>query len=77
MKKGVSEYLAEEKAHRHHRLVNLSQFVTSLDEKDRAILKILTHFSTWAGRYPDPGSGREKNAVEVFDLAEHHQNQSP
>ncbi len=70
MKKGVTEYLAEEKQHRHHRLEELAAFIPELDGKDRAILRALTHFSVWAGRYPDPGSGRERGAQELFELSE-------
>ena len=33
-------------------------------------MKVLTHFVTWAGRYPDPGSGREDKAEEIFTIAE-------
>jgi hypothetical protein len=73
MKTGVTRYIAEERAYRHHHLPELATFVPDLDAKDRAILQALTHFSTWAGRYPDPGSGRRKYAQEVVDLAEQHQ----
>lgn len=44
----------------------------NLTEKDKAILECLTHFIYWAGKYPDPGSGREKAAVSVFDISEKH-----
>ncbi len=27
----------------------------------------------WAGRYPDPGSGREDNTEEIFSLSEKYQ----
>lgn len=73
MQKGIAGYLAEEKSHRHHRLAELAEFVPNLSQKDFAILQALTHFSMWAGRYPDPGSGREKSTQEVFELAEQHQ----
>jgi hypothetical protein len=73
MKKGVPEYIADKKASHHHRLVDLADFVPGLKTKDRAILQALSHFSRWAGRYPDPGPGKEKHAQEVFDLAEKHQ----
>jgi hypothetical protein len=36
-------------------------------------LECLTHFIYWAGKYPDPGSGREKDAVAVFEVSEKHQ----
>lgn len=73
MKKGISVYTSEEKKHRHHRLEELAEFVPGLNAKDKVILQTLTHFVTWAGRYPDPGSGREENAEEIFALSEKHQ----
>lgn len=73
MTKGIGVYTSEEKKHRHHRLEQLAEFVPGLNAKDKAILRTLTHFVTWAGRYPDPGSGRENNAEEIFALSEKHQ----
>jgi hypothetical protein len=73
MKKGIGVYTSEEKKHRHHRLEELAEFVPGLNAKDKVILQTLTHFVTWAGRYPDPGSGREDNAEEIFALSEKHQ----
>lgn len=73
MKKGVASYQAEEKAHRHHSLEKLAGFVAGLSSKDEAILKALSHFVRWAGRYPDPGFGKETHAEEIFALSEHFQ----
>jgi hypothetical protein len=73
LQKGVDEYESEERSHRHHKLVKLSEFIPELSEKEKAILILLTHFLEWAGRYPDPGSGRETNAKSLFDLSEMHQ----
>ena len=73
IKNGVDAYIAEEKAHRHHDLVKLAEFVPNLDTKDQVILKLLTYFLVWAGRYPDPGSGRESQNEEIFTLSEQHQ----
>ena len=70
---GVETYSAEEREHKHHDLVKLSGFIPNLSEKDSAILALLTHFLMWAGRYPDPGSGRESNATLIFELSEKHQ----
>jgi len=70
IKKGIDVYVSEEKKHRHHHLEKLSDFIPDLNTKDKVILKILTHFVTWAGRYPDPGSGREDDAEEIFSLSE-------
>jgi hypothetical protein len=33
-------------------------------------LKVLTHFTYWAGRYPDPGLGKVDKAEEIFSLSE-------
>jgi hypothetical protein len=70
---GVTAYMDEEKSHRHHLLVKLAGFIPGLSDKDKAILQALTHFTLWAGRYPDPGSARVKDAEEIFTLAERHQ----
>jgi hypothetical protein len=67
---GVDEFTKQEKNHFHHRLEELSSFVPNLSEKDLAILKALSHFVVWAGRYPDPGTNRVGNAVDVFDISE-------
>lgn len=72
MKKGIDVYTSEESKHRHHRLETLSEFVPGLNAKDKAILQTLTHFVIWAGRYPDPGSGREDDAENIFTLSEKH-----
>ena len=70
LKMGVEKYSAEEKNYKNHRLAKLSDLIPGLSEKDKAILVLLTHFLTWAGRYPDPGSGRENDAHEIFNLSE-------
>jgi hypothetical protein len=73
IKNGINGYTSIEKKSRHHRLQELAVFVPNLSEKDLAILKGLTHFVYWAGRYPDPGSGREDDAEEIFALAEKYE----
>lgn len=70
---GVDAVLAREGDYFHHRLVELAELVPGMSDKDRAILKGLTHFVVWAGRYPDPGSKRLDHADEVFRLSETHQ----
>lgn len=73
IREGIETFTSREKERRHHRLHELGSFVPNLTEKDQAILECLTHFIYWAGKYPDPGSGREKDAVSVFDASEKHQ----
>ena len=73
VRKGVDAYSDEERRFLHHRLEELAELVPNLSEKDQAILRLLTHFVTWAGRYPDPGKKFESSAAEIFDLAELHQ----
>lgn len=73
IQKGVAAYQAEEKKHFHHSLDELAEFVPNLSEKDKATLKALSHFVKWAGRYPDPGFGKESRAEEIFSLSEHHE----
>lgn len=70
---GIDAYLEREKEYFHHDLVELAIFFPSLSAKDRAILQALTHFTMWAGRYPDPGSRRLEHATEIFELSEKHQ----
>jgi hypothetical protein len=59
VREGIDEFTEKENKRKHHRLHELSGFVPGLTDKDRAILECLTHFIYWAGKYPDPGSGRE------------------
>jgi len=70
IRKGGEEYAAQGKKFHHHELVELAAFVPDLSDKDKAILEILTHFIKWAGRYPDPGSGKEDKHEEIFSAAE-------
>jgi len=69
---GTDGYLEIEKKKRHHRLHDLAEFVPNLNIQDKAVLRGLTHFVYWAGRYPDPGSGRESDASEIFGISEKH-----
>lgn len=73
IQKGVETYAAEESKHKRHKLVRLSEFIPDLNEKDKATLLLLTHFLVWAGRYPDPGSGREADAEGIYVLSEKYQ----
>ncbi|GAB0149212.1 hypothetical protein McPS_19520 [Marichromatium sp. PS1] len=73
MRDGIDKYLEEEKTHFHHKTHELAGFVPNLSEKENAILKVLHHFVTWAGRYPDPGSKKISNAEDIFSLSEKHQ----
>ena len=70
---GEAEYIANEEQHRHHRLNELADFIPELTDKDIAILKGLSHYVRWAGRYPDPGFGKVARAEEIFTLAEKNQ----
>lgn len=70
IKKGITKFTEDEKKHYHHDLEELANFVPNLSPKDKAILKVLTHFVVWAGRYPDPGTGRQKKAEDIFNFSE-------
>ncbi len=70
---GIDGYTAIEKKHRHHRLHDLANIVPNLDKKERAVLRGLTHFVYWAGRYPDPGTGKEEDTLDIYDLSERYQ----
>jgi len=71
-REGVTGYQAVEANYQHHNLERLACDVPKLSDKDRAILRCLTHFVQWAGRYPDPGSKKVSRESEVFDAAEKH-----
>lgn len=73
LRHGIDVYTEAEKKYQHHKLERLAEFMPDLGEKDRAILRALTHYIEWTGRYPDPGGGREAKLEEVFSLAEKHQ----
>lgn len=73
LKLGAEEFTKQEKSHFHHRLDELATFIPQLNDKERAILRGLSHFVTWAGRYPDPGSKWTGKAVDVLKISEDHQ----
>jgi hypothetical protein len=69
---GVDTFAVEEREHRHHDLDRLADFVPELDERSRVILRLLSHFTIWAGRYPDPGSRRHADLEPIFVMSEQH-----
>lgn len=69
---GAEGYRKIEQKTRHHRLQELASFIPSLSKKDKAILRGLSEFIHWAGRYPDPGSGKEANLEDIFSLSERY-----
>lgn len=73
VKEGIDAYAENEKQYFTHDLVKLAVFIPGLNDKDKAILVQFTHFLTWAGRYPDPGSKRIKFAAEIHELSEKYQ----
>ncbi|AYH00935.1 hypothetical protein C5E26_08325 [Pectobacterium parmentieri] len=73
IKLGVDEFTRREKEHFHHRLDELANFIPNLSDKELAILKGLTHFIIWAGRYPDPGTRRINDTINVFELSEKYE----
>lgn len=73
VREGIDEFSKKESTRKHHRLHELGNFISWLTEKDKAILECLTHFIYWAGKYPDPGSNRENDAVQIFEISEKHQ----
>jgi hypothetical protein len=70
---GVDEFIRQEKTHFHHRLEELANFIPDLSAKEKATLSALSHFVVWAGRYPDPGSKRVRDAVDVFEISEKYE----
>jgi len=71
--KGVASYTKDEKQFQHHKLDVLAEQLLSFSDKEKAILRVLTHFTEWAGRYPDPGAGRDAKVEEIFSLSEKFQ----
>lgn len=70
---GHEKFTKQEQNHFHHNLEKLADFIPNLNAKDLAILKGLSHYVVWAGRYPDPGSKRINNAVDIFEIAENNE----
>jgi len=70
LQKGTETYIESEKVYQHHQLTRLADFIFDLTTKDKAILALLTHFTSWAGRYPDPGTKRHQWHEEVFRIAD-------
>lgn len=71
IREGVEGFTKIEKMH-HHRLHDLAAFIPGLSSRDTAVLRALTHLVSWAGRYPDPGSGKAQQVEDVFNLGEKH-----
>lgn len=71
LKEGPNEY--QKKPKETHNLVDLAEFIPSMTEKDCDILKLLTFFVKWAGRYPAPRERDHHTHEEVFSLSERHQ----
>jgi hypothetical protein len=67
---GSSYYASNEKKYYHHRLNALAEFVPELNDKELEVLKLLSEFSTWAGRYPDPGKSDQNRFNEVWRSSE-------
>ena len=72
-KYGAQKYSENEKKYRTHDLVRLAEFLPDLNEKDKVILKVLTSFTVWAGRYPDPGNGNFAKLEAILELSELHE----
>lgn len=72
IREGIEGFTKIEKKMHHHRLHELASFIPGLSSRDTAVLRGLTHFVSWAGRYPDPGSGKEQQVEDVFTLGEKH-----
>jgi hypothetical protein len=72
IRNGIEAYTKNEKAYKHHKLEELSNFIPNLSEKEKAILRLLTYFVYWAGRYPDPGSSRQEETGAIFKMSEQY-----
>jgi len=72
IKKGVASYTADSNKHHHHNLESLAIYIPSLSKKEKAILLLLSHYSSWAGRYPSPKPKQAQNSEEIFNISEKH-----
>lgn len=70
IKLGSEEFTRQENKYFHHNLDKLANFIPDLSNKELGILKGLTHYIIWAGRYPDPGTKRVNHANDIFELSE-------
>lgn len=70
IREGIDGYKQIEEKTKHHRLQDLASFIPAFSKKELAILRGLSHFVRWAGRYPDPGSGKEGEAEDIFNISE-------
>lgn len=73
VQEGIERYTQLGRKTQHHRLEDLASFIPDLSKKDKAILRGLSHFVSWAGRYPDPGTDKEHKLEEIFEVGEKHQ----
>lgn len=75
VRQGVQAYAEAEakRKYKHHDLRELANFIDGLDDKDRAILEMLSHYVYWAGRYPDPGMKSIGKHERIFELSEEHE----
>lgn len=69
---GVDQYSSNERRHKHHKLERLADFVPDIGIKERVILRLLTDYVEWAGRYPDPGGDQAFKVSEVYLAAKKH-----
>jgi hypothetical protein len=64
VKNSRSDASEDLKIDKHHKLVDLAcKASISLDDRNKGMLKILTHYIYWEGRYPTP-----KHAKDIEDL---------
>ncbi|GAC09523.1 hypothetical protein [Paraglaciecola chathamensis] len=70
---GVETYTKNERKYFSHKLPWLVRQHIQITAKEEAILKCLTHFLYWAGRYPDHGTGKESELEDIFKLSESNQ----
>lgn len=72
VKEGLDAYLENEEKRQHHRLEKLSDYMPNLNKKDVVILRTLSDFTTWAGRYPTPKPGKEGQREQIFQQSLAH-----
>lgn len=72
LRDGVDSFVRNEHAHKTHNLNKLSEHFTKTTKKEEAILRNLTHFSEWAGRYPNPGTAKIGKYSEINTLSTKH-----
>ena len=73
VKEGKEKYIDEHEHKVGHNLNKLEDYILDLTKKQKNILNILKFYVKWAGRYPDPGTGKESQLHEINNLCDKYE----